>query len=49
MVLESDTGRCASENARTPKGVNCEISHCLERRTEHSLYEYENLSLVDAF
>ena len=27
MVLESDTGRCASEDAVPPKGVDCKIPH----------------------
>ena len=36
MILESDTGRCASENAGPPRGVDCEISHRLERETKHS-------------
>ena len=37
MVLEPDTGWCAIENARPPMGVDCEISHRLERRTKHCL------------
>ena len=36
MVYEPDTGRCANEDAN-PKGVDCEISHRLERGTKHSL------------
>ena len=36
MVLETDTGQCASEDA-DPKGVDCEIPHQLERGTKHSL------------
>ena len=36
MVLESDTKRCASENAELPRGVDCEIAHRLERGTKHS-------------
>ena len=43
MILESNIKRCASENARLPRRVDCEISHQLERRT------YGNLSLIDAF
>ena len=35
MVSESDTERCAREDAR-PQGVDCEISHWLERGTKHS-------------
>ena len=31
------------------KGVNCEIPHCLERRTKHSLQGYENFSLAYVF
>ena len=45
MVLELDTGRCASEDAE----VDCEIPHRLERGTKHSLQGCGNLSLVDAF
>ena len=37
MVLESDTGRCASEDAGPSRGVDCEIPHRLERGTKHSL------------
>ena len=37
MVLESDTGWCANQDARPLRGVDCEIPHRLERRTKHSL------------
>ena len=37
MVLETDTGWCANENVEPSKGVDCEISHQLERGTNHSL------------
>ena len=37
MVSELDTGRCASEDVGSPKGVDCEIPHRLERGTKHSL------------
>ena len=37
MVSESDTERCASEDARPSRGVDCEIPHWLERGTKHSL------------
>ena len=39
MVSEPNTGRCASEDAGPPKGVDgmhCEIRHRLERETKHS-------------
>ena len=36
MVSELVTGRCASEDAG-PKGVDCEISHRLEKETKHFL------------
>ena len=32
-----------------PEGVDWEIPHRLGRRTKHSLYRCENLSLTDAF
>ena len=31
MVSELDTGWCASEDVGSPRGVDCEISHRLER------------------
>ena len=37
MVSEPDTGRCASEDARSSRGVDSEIPHRLERGTKHSL------------
>ena len=37
MVLELDNGRCASKDVGLPMGVNCEISHWLERGTKYSL------------
>ena len=37
MVSESDTGRCASEDAGPSMGLDCEIPHRLERGTKHSL------------
>ena len=37
MVLEPDTGWCGSEDVGPLKGVDCEISHRLERGTKHSL------------
>ena len=36
MVLEPDTERCTSEDARSPRGVDYEIPHRLERGTKHS-------------
>ena len=37
MVSEPDTGRCVSEDADPPRGVNCEIPHRSERETNHFL------------
>ena len=37
MILEPDTGRCASEDVGLLRGVDCEISHWLERKTKHCL------------
>ena len=37
MVLKPVTERCASENARPPMEVDCEVSYWLERGTKHSL------------
>ena len=37
MVSELDTGWCASKDAGLSMGVDCEISHQLERGTKHSL------------
>ena len=37
MVSEPGTEQCASEDAGPLKGVDCEITHRLERRTKHSL------------
>ena len=37
MVSEPNIGRCASEDARSSRGVDCEIPHRLEKRTKHSL------------
>ena len=37
MVLKPDTGRYASEDAGSPRGVDCEIPHRLERGMKHSL------------
>ena len=31
MVSEPDTGLCASKDARSPRWVDCEIPHRLER------------------
>ena len=36
MVSKPDIGRCASEDARPRRGVNCEIPHRLERGTSAS-------------
>ena len=36
MVLEPDTGWCASKDAG-PRGVDCEIPHRLEMGTKHFL------------
>ena len=49
MVSEPGTEQCASEDTRSPRGVDCEILHWLERGTKHSLKGYEDLSLVDLF
>ena len=46
MVSEPDT---TSEDARPPRGVNCEIPHRLEKGTKHSLQGCRKLSIVDAF
>ena len=35
MVLESDTGQCASEKAGPSRRVDCEIPHWLEKGTKH--------------
>ena len=37
MVSEPDIGQCDSEDAKLPKGVDCEIPHRLERGTKHSV------------
>ena len=37
MVSELDTGWCASEDVGTPRGMDYEIPHWLERGTKHSL------------
>ena len=37
MILEPDTGRCASEDVGPPRGVDREIPHRLERGMKHSL------------
>ena len=37
MVLEPVTKQCASEDVGSPRSVDCEISHQLERETKHSL------------
>ena len=37
MVSEPDTGWYANEDAGSPRGVDYEIPHWLERRTKHSL------------
>ena len=37
IVSELDIGRYASEDAGLRRGVDCEISHRLERGTKHSL------------
>ena len=34
MVSEADTNRCTSEDAGPQRGVNCEITHWLGRRTK---------------
>ena len=45
MVLEPDTGRCASEDTGPPRGVDCEIHiGCIKNKALCG-----NLSLVDAF
>ena len=36
MISEPDTGRCASEDIRHPRGVDCDIPHRLERGTKES-------------
>ena len=35
MVLEPNTGWCASKDAGPPREVDCEISHRLERGAKH--------------
>ena len=37
MVSKPNTEWCASVDARSPKEVDCEITHWLERWTKHSL------------
>ena len=37
MISELIIEQCASENVRLPRGVDCKISHWLERGTKHSL------------
>ena len=37
MVLESDTRRCANENADLPRGMDCEIPHRLKREMKTCL------------
>ena len=37
MVLELDTGQCASEDVGPSRGVDCEIPRRLKRGTEHFL------------
>ena len=37
MVSEPDTGWYASKDAGSPRGVDCEIPHRLERGTKHCL------------
>ena len=49
MVLEPDTGWCASKDAGPPREVDCEIPHRLERRTKHCLKGCGNLSLLEVF
>ena len=49
MVSESDNGRYVSEEVGSPRGVDCEILHQLERGTNHCLQMCENLSLGDTF
>ena len=49
MVSEPGTEGCASEDVGPPRGVDCEISHQLERKTNPSLSRYGNLSLADLF
>ena len=48
MVPELDTKQCVSEDTWASKGVDCEISHRLKRRTKHFLEGCGNLSLTDA-
>ena len=37
MVSEPGIEQCASEDVGSPRGVDCEIPHRLERGTKHSL------------
>ena len=37
MILEPDIGRCASKDVGSPRRVDCETPHWLERRTKHYL------------
>ena len=37
MVLEADPDRCVSEDAKLPRGVDCEIPYRLVRGTKSSL------------
>ena len=36
-VSEPDTRRCSSKDIETPRGLDCEIPHRLERGGKHSL------------
>ena len=49
MVLEPDTGPCASEDAGPPMGVDYEIPCWLERRMKHGLLGCGSLSLKISF
>ena len=37
MILESVIRRCANKDVGSPKRVDCEIPHWLERGAKHSL------------
>ena len=41
MVSEPDIGRCASEDTRPSRKIDCEIPHRLERGTKHSYKDVE--------
>ena len=37
MISEPNTGWCANKDVGSPRRVDCEIPHWLEKETKHSL------------